>query len=134
MIQEYGGAMPAPLTHRYNRTEDKGFNTSDQKYYKLFCVQGLGPGCYDTYHANIDCQWIDITDVPPGNYILKVGDALLIGRQIVLYLTDSVCAMFQVTVNPSQLVEESDFSNNEVQCDIRYTGSYVQTRNCRITA
>ncbi|XP_060934694.1 lysyl oxidase-like 5a [Limanda limanda] len=72
-------------------------------------TQGLGPGCYDTYHANIDCQWIDITDVPPGNYILKV------------------------TVNPSQLVQESDFSNNEVRCDIRYTGGYVQARNCRIT-
>ncbi|XP_035504643.2 lysyl oxidase-like 5a isoform X1 [Scophthalmus maximus] len=72
-------------------------------------TQGLGPGCYDTYHANIDCQWIDITDVPPGNYILKV------------------------TVNPSQLVQESDFSNNEVRCDIRYTGAYVQARNCRIT-
>ncbi|XP_076009493.1 lysyl oxidase-like 5a isoform X2 [Genypterus blacodes] len=72
-------------------------------------TQGLGPGCYDTYHANIDCQWIDITDVPPGNYILKV------------------------TVNPSQLVQESNFSNNEVRCDIRYTGSYVQARNCRIT-
>ncbi|XP_012733238.3 lysyl oxidase-like 5a [Fundulus heteroclitus] len=71
-------------------------------------TQGLGPGCYDTYHANIDCQWIDITDVPPGSYILKV------------------------TVNPSQLVQESDFSNNEVRCDIRYTGSYVQARNCRI--
>ncbi|XP_039984970.1 lysyl oxidase-like 5a [Xiphias gladius] len=72
-------------------------------------TQGLGPGCYDTYHANIDCQWIDITDVPPGNYILKV------------------------TVNPSQLVQESDFSNNEVRCDIRYTGVHVQARNCRIT-
>uniref|UniRef100_A0A667XDV6 Lysyl oxidase homolog n=1 Tax=Myripristis murdjan TaxID=586833 RepID=A0A667XDV6_9TELE len=72
-------------------------------------TQGLGPGCYDTYHANIDCQWIDITDVPPGNYVLKV------------------------TVNPSQLVQESDFSNNEVRCDIRYTGTYVQARNCRIT-
>ncbi|KAF7667821.1 hypothetical protein LDENG_00043050 [Lucifuga dentata] len=72
-------------------------------------TQGLGPGCYDTYHANIDCQWIDITDVPPGNYILKV------------------------TVNPFQLVQESDFSNNEVRCDIRYTGSHVQARNCRIT-
>lgn len=71
-------------------------------------TQGLGPGCYDTYHANIDCQWIDITDVPPGNYILRV------------------------TVNPSQLVQESDFSNNEVRCDIRYTGSHVQARNCNI--
>ncbi|KAK6320452.1 hypothetical protein J4Q44_G00095590 [Coregonus suidteri] len=72
-------------------------------------TQGLGPGCYDTYNANIDCQWIDITDVPPGNYILKV------------------------TVNPTMQVQESDFSNNIVKCDIRYTGNYVQARNCRIT-
>uniref|UniRef100_A0A673WC40 Lysyl oxidase homolog n=1 Tax=Salmo trutta TaxID=8032 RepID=A0A673WC40_SALTR len=72
-------------------------------------TQGLGPGCYDTYNANIDCQWIDITDVPPGNYILKV------------------------TVNPTMQVQESDFSNNIVKCDIRYTGSYVHARNCRIT-
>ncbi|CAL8308333.1 unnamed protein product [Lota lota] len=72
-------------------------------------TQGLSPGCYDTYHANIDCQWIDITDVAPGNYILKV------------------------TVNPSQLIQELDFSNNMVRCDIRYTGTYVQTRNCRIS-
>ncbi|XP_023674683.1 lysyl oxidase-like 5a [Paramormyrops kingsleyae] len=72
-------------------------------------TQGLSPGCYDTYNANIDCQWIDITDVPPGNYILKV------------------------TVNPTFQVPESDFSNNVVRCDIIYTGSYVQTHNCRIT-
>lgn len=39
----------------------------------------------------------------------------------------------QVTVNPSRMVQESDFSNNEVRCDIRYTGSYIQAQNCRIT-
>ncbi|KAM3936518.1 protein-lysine 6-oxidase-like [Leptodactylus fuscus] len=72
-------------------------------------TQGLSPGCYDTYHANIDCQWIDITDVPPGKYILKVS------------------------VNPNFQVLESDFSNNAVRCDLTYTGSYVITRNCRLS-
>ncbi|XP_032082379.1 protein-lysine 6-oxidase-like [Thamnophis elegans] len=85
---------------------DAGFR---RRYACTAHIQGLSPGCYDTYHANIDCQWIDITEVPPGNYILKV------------------------TVNPDFLVAESDFSNNVVQCDIVYTGEYVDTKNCRIT-
>uniref|UniRef100_A0A3B4ALT1 Lysyl oxidase homolog n=1 Tax=Periophthalmus magnuspinnatus TaxID=409849 RepID=A0A3B4ALT1_9GOBI len=72
-------------------------------------TQGLSPGCHDIYAANIDCQWIDITDVPPGNYVLKI------------------------TVNPNFHVLESDFTNNIVRCDITYTGVYAQTRNCRIT-
>uniref|UniRef100_A0A8B9HGW1 Lysyl oxidase homolog n=1 Tax=Astyanax mexicanus TaxID=7994 RepID=A0A8B9HGW1_ASTMX len=72
-------------------------------------TQGLSPGCHDTYAANIDCQWIDITDVQPGNYILKVS------------------------VNPNYLVPESDFSNNVVRCEVLYSGHHIQTRNCRIT-
>ncbi|XP_034038984.1 lysyl oxidase-like 5b [Thalassophryne amazonica] len=72
-------------------------------------TQGLSPGCNDIYAANIDCQWIDITDVPPGNYILKV------------------------TVNPNFLVMESDFTNNVVRCEVTYTGAYVQTHHCGIT-
>ncbi|XP_066415073.1 protein-lysine 6-oxidase-like [Molothrus aeneus] len=72
-------------------------------------TQGLSPGCYDTYNADIDCQWIDITDVPPGNYILKVQ------------------------VNPKYLVLESDFTNNVVRCHIHYTGRFVSASNCRIS-
>ncbi|XP_010200731.2 lysyl oxidase homolog 1 [Colius striatus] len=72
-------------------------------------TQGLSPGCYDTYNADIDCQWIDITDVQPGNYILKVQ------------------------VNPKYIVLESDYTNNVVRCNIHYTGRYVATTNCKIS-
>ncbi|XP_062411245.1 lysyl oxidase-like 5b [Sardina pilchardus] len=90
--------------------EDTGCDAGFRRRYACTThTQGLSPGCYDTYAANIDCQWIDITDVPPGSYVLKV------------------------TVNPNFLVQESDFSNNVVRCDIIYSGSHVQTRNCRIT-
>ncbi|XP_069013905.1 protein-lysine 6-oxidase-like [Embiotoca jacksoni] len=90
--------------------EDTGCDSGFRRRYACTShTQGLSPGCHDIYAANIDCQWIDITDVPPGNYILKV------------------------TVNPNFHVLESDFTNNIVRCEITYTGVYVQTRNCRVT-
>lgn len=27
----------------------------------------------DIYKYDLDCQWIDITDIPPGEYYLKVA-------------------------------------------------------------
>ncbi|XP_008332780.1 protein-lysine 6-oxidase-like [Cynoglossus semilaevis] len=90
--------------------EDTGCDAGFRRRYACTShTQGLSPGCHDLYAANIDCQWIDITDVPPGNYILRV------------------------MVNPNFHVLESDFTNNVVRCDITYTGVFVQTRNCRIS-
>lgn len=86
----------------------------DYGYYRRFActshTQGLSPGCYDTYNADIDCQWIDITDVKPGNYILKIS------------------------VNPSYHVPESDYSNNVVRCDVRYTGNYAYVSGCQLSS
>lgn len=41
--------------------------------YKFGCgTQGLTVGCADVYSADLNCQWIDITDVNPGLYSLVV--------------------------------------------------------------
>lgn len=86
----------------------------DYGYYRRFActahTQGLSPGCYDTYNADIDCQWIDITDVKPGNYVLKIS------------------------VNPQYHVPESDYSNNVVRCDVRYTGNYAYVSGCHMSS
>ena len=34
--------------------------------------QGISMGWSDTYGSYLDCQWIDVTGVPVGNYLLRV--------------------------------------------------------------
>lgn len=35
--------------------------------------QGISPGWSDSYGSGLDCQWVDITDVPEGAYVLEVA-------------------------------------------------------------
>lgn len=34
--------------------------------------QGISVNCSDIYKHNIDCQWVDISELEPGHYTLKV--------------------------------------------------------------
>jgi len=77
-----------------------------QKYHCLK-EQAISPGCSDIYVSGVDCQWIDVTDVRPGNYVLVVE------------------------VNPQQLVKESNFVNNRMECDLFLQRSNARATNCR---
>ncbi len=70
--------------------------------------------CGDLYKADLDCQWIDITDVPSGLYDLRL------------------------IVNPDYLIPESDHDNNQLTCrvQIAHIASYfwlVRSFGCQIS-
>ncbi len=64
----------------------EGISWSDANYHCGF--QGISTGFADTYGAFLDCQFVDITDVAPGDYTLRIQ------------------------VNYEHLVGESDYNNN----------------------
>lgn len=73
-----------------------------------FGDQGISPGCTDTYAYNIDCQWIDITDIKPGTYTFKLA------------------------VNPEFKVAEISFDNNAAVCELIYSETSAWVGNCSL--
>lgn len=56
--------------------------------------QGISTGWADTYSSYLDCQFVDVTDVTPGDYKLTIR------------------------VNTESYVAESDYSNNNLSVDV----------------
>lgn len=52
--------------------------------------QGISRGWQDIYDKSLDCQWVDISRVPPGKYYLEV------------------------LINPNRIFRESNYANNRI--------------------
>lgn len=56
--------------------------------------QGIERGWQDVYERNLDCQWIDVTDVAPGDYQLHIA------------------------LNTLHILPESDYTNNDLYVSV----------------
>lgn len=63
--------------------------------------QGITAGCADVYTSGLQCQWIDVTGLPDGDYDLIV------------------------TTNPEQEIPEISYDNNSAQVRVRLQGESV---------
>ncbi|KAL7302017.1 hypothetical protein TKK_0005253 [Trichogramma kaykai] len=68
--------------------------------------QGISVNCSDIYKYNLDCQWVDITELSPGSYTFKVA------------------------VNPELKIGEMTFENNAATCKLLYTENYARVHSC----
>lgn len=73
------------------------------RYYCSLGTQGISVNCGDLYGSHLDCQWIDITGVAPGTYLL------------------------QLNANPDRLAVESDYRNNVANCRIELTAIFLNS-------
>ena len=71
--------------------------------------QGISVNCGDLYGRHLDCQWIDVTDIGNGKYLLRQ------------------------TVNADRLTPETDYKNNEIECAFTKIGLYLilDTDSCK---
>lgn len=74
----------------------------------LFPCLGISVNCSDVYLYNLDCQWVDITEMNTGSYTLKIA------------------------INPEFKVAEMSFDNNAAICNLLYTDTYARVDNCRL--
>ncbi|XP_067936233.1 lysyl oxidase homolog 3A-like [Watersipora subatra] len=88
--------------------EDVECNWGHTKKYSCrgFADQGISVGCADVYKSDIDCQWIDITDLQPGAFVFKLN------------------------VNPEREVPELSFDNNAAVCELTYNGYSAKLSDC----
>lgn len=91
LLREDGTVAAAGHKQAFCLMDTEAWDDSGPIHPRYDCeFQGISRGWTDSYGSGIDCQWVDVTGVPEGNYLLEV------------------------VVNGEGRYPESDRTNNEV--------------------
>lgn len=89
LLDDAGAAVVVGRKQAFCARDDRRIDPSAVSVARFDCErQGIQRGWEDIYAANLPCQFLDITDVPPGTYRLEVE------------------------VNPGHALTELDYTNN----------------------
>lgn len=110
-ISDYTGKRIAEGHKASFCLEDSHCNSNVEPIFNCanFGDQGISVGCADSYAHNIDCQWLDISDMAVGSFILRI------------------------VINSEFKVGEQTWENNAVECKLYYSGSEISVTDCRLT-
>lgn len=82
------------------------FDVKLLKRYLSYLEIGISVNCSDIYRFNLDCQWVDITELETGTYTIKIS------------------------VNPEFKIGEMSYDNNAARCTLLYTETYARIFDC----
>jgi hypothetical protein len=83
-------------------------------------IMGISKGCSDTYGSGISCQWVDITDLEDGEYVLAVSTNMetdnYVPQHEINFENNIVYVLFELetTENQTNVVYASEFDGSAI--------------------
>jgi len=84
-------------------------------------TMGISAGCSDTYSSGIACQWVDVTDLEDGEYVLAVSSNMETDNYMPLYEIDFsnnvVYVLFEIETNSdgeTVVLSASEFDGSSI--------------------
>ena len=106
LFDAFGQALPVGFKNGFCVTD---LHCADGVEKKYSCANmGITAGCEDAYLSDLDCQWIDVTDLPDGFYTMAISinwnqKADLLGRVESDYLNNWAQVCFSLSRVSGQL-------------------------------
>ena len=79
-------------------------------------TMGISAGCSDTYGSGISCQWVDITDLDEGEYVLAVSTNME---------TDNYTPQYEIDFSNNVVFVLFEFQNDEIISASEFDGSSI---------